>query len=172
MDDKLTTIAAIAKILELPESTVRYYRDRFSVYIPVEGKGRNRRYPPEAINVLRMVAEGLRNNLTAMEVEQQLSHSFSKFIDVEQEPQQPTTAAQQQSYLTLAEREREIQSRERLTAALEMLANQKAAIERIEEHSKELKDKDQAREMELQELRARVDKLEMPERKPWWKRLF
>ncbi len=38
----LLTAAQIAKELNLPESTVRYYRDRFTEYIPTTGEGRNR----------------------------------------------------------------------------------------------------------------------------------
>jgi len=58
---ELLTIADIAKRLELPESTVRYYRDRFAPYVPSVGEGRGRRYRPEALAVLRFIADALRS---------------------------------------------------------------------------------------------------------------
>ncbi len=53
----LHTLREIARTLGLPESTVRYYRDAFSEYVPTVGRGRRRRYPPEAIAVLRRIAD-------------------------------------------------------------------------------------------------------------------
>ncbi len=54
----LYTLRDIARELGLPESTVRYYRDAFAGHLPAVGSGRRRRYPPEAVDVLRTVAEG------------------------------------------------------------------------------------------------------------------
>lgn len=61
-EDRLATltIAQIAQQLGLPESTVRYYRDHFSDYIPVIGEGRQRRYPAEAVEVFQVIADTLR----------------------------------------------------------------------------------------------------------------
>ncbi|MBP2799567.1 helix-turn-helix domain-containing protein, partial [Escherichia coli] len=53
MASKLLTIAEIAKQLEIPESTVRFYRDRFEPFIPFVGEGRKKRYLPDAAEVLR-----------------------------------------------------------------------------------------------------------------------
>ena len=68
---ELLTIAQIAKQLDLPESTVRYYRDRFSEYIPTTGEGRGRRYKGEAVEVFRFIADKLRAGMPAdiLEVE-------------------------------------------------------------------------------------------------------
>ena len=55
-DETLLTLRQLAEELQLPESTVRYYRDAFIDHIPSVGKGRRRRYPPEAITVLRAIA--------------------------------------------------------------------------------------------------------------------
>ena len=62
---ELLTIAQIAKQLGLPESTVRYYRDRFSEYIPTTGEGRGRRYRGEAVEVFRVIADKLRAGMPA-----------------------------------------------------------------------------------------------------------
>jgi DNA-binding transcriptional MerR regulator len=46
---ELMTMAELAKQTGLPESTVRYYRERFAPYVPVVGEGRGRHYHPEAL---------------------------------------------------------------------------------------------------------------------------
>ncbi len=55
-DEALLTLRQLAELLQLPESTVRYYRDAFIDHLPSVGKGRRRRYPPAAIPVLRSIA--------------------------------------------------------------------------------------------------------------------
>src|SRR3954468_4586199 len=55
-DDPLFTLKQLADELRLPESTVRYYRDSFLDHIPSVGTGRRRRYPAQAIAVLRVIA--------------------------------------------------------------------------------------------------------------------
>jgi len=94
----LLTIAALAKALSLPESTVRYYRDRFSAYVPSVGEGRSRRYRAEALEVLRFIAEALRKNTPAEDVEAALQARFPITV----EPQQQTAATQQQQRNTAA----------------------------------------------------------------------
>ncbi len=55
-DETLLTLRQLAQELSLPESTVRYYRDAFLDHIPSVGIGRRRRYPREAVSVLREIA--------------------------------------------------------------------------------------------------------------------
>ena len=101
MAAELRTVAAIARDLDLPESTVRYYRDRFADYIPSVGNGRGRRYPPEALAVLRFIADGLRSNVPASELEAALRARFPVAVGVG--PQQQPAATQQQSAAVLRE---------------------------------------------------------------------
>lgn len=54
---RLLTLKEIAKELEVPESSLRKYREIFSAFIPSVGSGRSRRYRPEAREVLRDIRE-------------------------------------------------------------------------------------------------------------------
>ncbi len=91
------TIAEIASRLDLPESTVRYYRDRFSEYVPVVGKGRQRRYPNEAVEIFHTIADGLRNGQTAIMVEETLGRLYPRNVETsETELAQVGTVATQQ----------------------------------------------------------------------------
>jgi DNA-binding transcriptional MerR regulator len=56
-DETLYTLRQLAEELKLPESTLRYYRDAFVDHIPSVGTGRRRRYPREAVAVLRTIAK-------------------------------------------------------------------------------------------------------------------
>jgi DNA-binding transcriptional MerR regulator len=71
-EGRLLTVRDIARELGLPESTVRYYRDAFAEYLPAVGTGRRRRYPLEAIPLLRVVAEGYAQNRARAEIEHAL----------------------------------------------------------------------------------------------------
>lgn len=70
--DRLLTLSEVAQRLGLPETTVRYYRDRFAPYLPVVGEGRSRRYPPHAVERLRWIVEQLRAGSSVQEIEAQL----------------------------------------------------------------------------------------------------
>lgn len=76
--DRLLTLSQVAERLRLPETTVRYYRDRFAAYLPVVGEGRSRRYPPQTVERLRWIVEQLRAGLSVHEVERQLRDSASE----------------------------------------------------------------------------------------------
>jgi len=71
-DEPLFTLRELADQLELPESTVRYYRDAFLDHIPSVGTGRRRRYPPAALAVLRSIAEGYASGLPRTEVQRHI----------------------------------------------------------------------------------------------------
>lgn len=75
-DSHLYTVRDIARELALPESTVRYYRNAFAAFLPSVGTGRRRRYPAEAIPLLRLVAEGYAQNRPRPEVE----HALAEFL--------------------------------------------------------------------------------------------
>ncbi len=68
-DQTLLTIAELARNLDLPESTTRYYCNRFAEHLPSVGEGRKRRYQPEALDKLRTIAETMRRNKNAFAVD-------------------------------------------------------------------------------------------------------
>lgn len=65
----LLTIAELARILDLPESTTRYYCNRFAAHLPSVGEGRRRRYKPEAQEALRGIARTMRRDKNAYAVD-------------------------------------------------------------------------------------------------------
>jgi len=49
------SLKEIASRLDVPESTLRLYRDEFDELIPTQGSGRRRRYAEEGADVLRKI---------------------------------------------------------------------------------------------------------------------
>lgn len=72
MDAPAYTLREIARELSLPESTIRYYRDAFALYLPAVGLGRRRRYPAEALELFRVIAESYSQNLSREDIEAKL----------------------------------------------------------------------------------------------------
>ncbi len=121
------TIKQIADRLNIPESTVRYHRDKFSQYIPTEGAGRNKRYKPEAVEILRLIAERLRNGRSATEIENELSLLYQATTDIE-----PVEAQLPQQRSSNAELYRQdIESRQELARAINGLVEQNQELIRL-----------------------------------------
>jgi DNA-binding transcriptional MerR regulator len=78
------TVKEIGAVLDMPESTVRYFRDRFIDFIPYEGRGRSRKYTQESIEVIRAIVEYNNAKMNAEEIEKALSARFTRVIDVSQ----------------------------------------------------------------------------------------
>lgn len=70
---KLYSIAAIAKILDLPESTLHYWKNRFDQFLPATGEGRHKRFQPEALDVFRAIHELLESGLQVSDAKAELS---------------------------------------------------------------------------------------------------
>lgn len=72
-DQPLFTLRDIAQETGLPESTIRYYRDAFAQYLPTVGTGRRRRYPPDAVATLRLIALWYQEGRSRESIEHELS---------------------------------------------------------------------------------------------------
>ena len=115
----LLTIAEIAKRLNLPESTARYYRTRFEPWLPYIGEGRDRRYGEEAVNVLRFAAEAVKAGVPADIIKQRLDERYPS-VQVADEPQRlAPTASPSPALVAFAEVVRELLSEQRDAALQE-----------------------------------------------------
>ncbi len=69
------TLCQLARALNLPESTTRYYRDTFALHVPWVGSGARRRYPEKALETLRFIAESYASGNTREQIESALNSS-------------------------------------------------------------------------------------------------
>jgi DNA-binding transcriptional MerR regulator len=101
----LYTLRQIARLLSLPESTVRYYRDAFTEHIATVGTGRRRRYPEDALATLRSIADGYAKGRTREEIDAEL---FGGSASTRARPQSRMSALQSEELLaTVLDGERE-----------------------------------------------------------------
>lgn len=73
---KLLSVAEIARELELPESTVHYWKNRFAQHLPSVGRGRQKRFKPEAIEIFSVISRMLKEGHTARDVMEHLSQKY------------------------------------------------------------------------------------------------
>jgi DNA-binding transcriptional MerR regulator len=165
MENRLLTIAKLAKRLQIPESTVRYYRDRFIDYIPYVGDGRHRRYRPETADLLQFIAEGFDRNLTAIEIEEGLRLMAVRNVEVTEETAMTTAAAQQQSnqqgisvQIEVGEQFQELMKQTQV--AMQVMAQQKEEIMELRKAVAELRNQqDKQKEYIDHRLEKRDDEL-------------
>lgn len=74
--NRLYSIAAIAKVLDVPESTLHYWKNRFDDALPSFGTGRGKRYRAEAVEIFRDIGALLAQGLSAGDVRAQLSRRY------------------------------------------------------------------------------------------------
>lgn len=74
MTKRYISLREVGRQLNVPPSTIVYYKDRFTRHIPsVGGEGRRRRYPSEVLEIFRRIREMFENNWSAEQIEAELS---------------------------------------------------------------------------------------------------
>lgn len=69
---KLHPIAAIAKMLDQPESTLHYWKNRFSDFLGGVGQGRGRRFTSQSVEVFRDIAALMDAGMSVASARQEL----------------------------------------------------------------------------------------------------
>ncbi|HWR03515.1 MAG TPA: MerR family transcriptional regulator [Humidesulfovibrio sp.] len=75
-EERLLSVAEIARRLGVPESTVHYWKNRFAQHLPSSGAGRQKRFRPEAVEVFRIIAEMFSLGHSAQDVMEALGKNF------------------------------------------------------------------------------------------------
>jgi len=68
------SIKEIAKKLELAESTIRFWRDKFEKFIPVKGKGRKRKYSEKSFEIFKLIAGLSKGGFQKNEIEKEIKN--------------------------------------------------------------------------------------------------
>lgn len=78
MNKKYISLREVGRRLDIPPSTVVYYKDKFNQYIPSEGgSGRRCRYPVEVLEIFRRIREMFNDNWSTEQIERELALKFS-----------------------------------------------------------------------------------------------
>lgn len=67
------TMREIARQCDIPESTLRVYRDEFEAFLPAVGEGKRRRYPDESLERLRLIAGWKKEGRASAQIREELS---------------------------------------------------------------------------------------------------
>lgn len=88
MDKKYISLREVGRRLDIPPSTVVYYKDKFDKFIPSEGGGgRRRRYPVEVLEIFRRIRKMFNDNWSTEQIERELALEFSGLLDGQQRDQ-------------------------------------------------------------------------------------
>lgn len=78
---RYVSLREVGRQLGVPPSTIVFYRDKFSKYIPsCGGGGRQRRYPAEAVEIFGRIRQMYGNNWSTEQIEQELALKFSALL--------------------------------------------------------------------------------------------
>ena len=75
-ENRLYSVAAIAKVLDVPESTLHYWKNRFDDVLPSMGRGRNKRFRPEAVGIFRDIGAMLGQGMSCADVRAELVRRY------------------------------------------------------------------------------------------------
>jgi len=79
-DNKLTkqyySLAELAKNLNVPASTLRYWKEHFLSWIPHQGEGRKMRYHAESIDIFRFIQQSFSKNISADDIKDMLAEKY------------------------------------------------------------------------------------------------
>jgi len=166
------TFKQAAELAGLHENTARTYRDRFLEFFTCTGEGRRRRYPDEAVAILKLISEKVSQNLTQEQIQVELERKYGLFINTTtlednnntgtQLEIAPETRTQFLELVRIAVAQ-ELQSRDAVIAELkveleESIKNFDALIAKQEK-------RDQERDTWIvEQLRDLMEK----QKKPWW----
>jgi DNA-binding transcriptional MerR regulator len=92
------TMREIARQCELPESTLRVWRDEFEAFLPAVGEGKRRRYPEATQELLRHVARWKKAGMSS----EQIRAELAKRATPQARTQRRTTESQLEELLSLA----------------------------------------------------------------------
>lgn len=88
MSRKYISLREVGRQLDIPPSTVVYYKDKFDKYIPSEGEGgRRKRYPVEVLEIFRRIREMFADNWSTEQIERELALKFSLLMTDQQSDQ-------------------------------------------------------------------------------------
>ena len=75
-DNRLYSVAAIAKLLDVPESTLHYWKNRFDDVLPSLGRGRNKRFRPEAVEIFQAIGRMLGQGMSCADAKAELAKQY------------------------------------------------------------------------------------------------
>jgi len=81
MSKSFVSLREVGRLLDVPPSTIVYYKDKFHRFIPsVGGEGRRRRYPAAVVEIFRRIREMFADNCSVDQIERELVLRFGNLL--------------------------------------------------------------------------------------------
>lgn len=157
---KYHTMVEMAKIIGIPESTARGYRDRFPSYFSTTGQGRGKRYTEEAMEALQIVAPMSRQGIPIENIEAALEARFGVVVE-SQDSQSQIVVSQSQ---IVADENRAL-----ITAFMSELT---AMREQVVALQAQLEARDDSRDRQLVVVMREIQEMRQDIKQPWWRKIF
>ncbi|TIH19942.1 MerR family transcriptional regulator [Marinifilum sp. JC120] len=94
MSNQYLSLREVGRRLEIPPSTVVYYKDKYSKFLPSTGDGgRRQKYSVEVVEIFRRIREMYGMNWTTEQIETELSLKFGVLVDSIKNDQQLISGA-------------------------------------------------------------------------------
>ncbi len=88
MNKRFISLREVGRRLDIPPSTIVYYKDKFERFIPSEGGGgRRARYPVEVLEIFRRIRKMFNDNWSTEQIEQELALKFGVLMNDQQRDQ-------------------------------------------------------------------------------------
>jgi DNA-binding transcriptional MerR regulator len=147
---ELLTLQDIATKLQLPPSTVRYYRQQYREFMPEVKAGRYSKYQPEAVEIIKFIAAATTATKQQQEIKELLSAKFA--LNIEQNDNEQLTATTAATTATTQQQQTEFTSKD----SYKLIAALRDEIFFLREQNRRLTEK--------------LLQLPAPDRRAWWQR--
>jgi DNA-binding transcriptional MerR regulator len=147
---ELLTLQDIATKLQLPPSTVRYYRQQYREFMPEVKAGRYSKYQPEAVEIIKFIAAATTATKQQQEIKELLSAKFA--LNIEQNDNEQLTATTAATTATTQQQQTEFTSKD----SYKLIAALRDEIFFLREQNRRLTEK--------------LLLLPAPDRRAWWQR--
>jgi DNA-binding transcriptional MerR regulator len=150
---ELLTLQKIAERLNMPPSTVRYYKNQYHEFMPGVKAGRFMKYEPEAVEIIKFIAAATAATKQQQDIKELLSAKFA--LNIEESEKGQSVAATAAAAATVQQQQTDI------SIYQNHIMDLKSEIEFLRE---ELCYKDTILLKTLQQLKQA--------RRPWYKKIF
>lgn len=145
----LLSVLAIAKRLNIPESTARYYCRQYADFLPTVGDGRGKRYREGVLEILQVVVDMAKDNRSSTDIASNLRQQFPVNIPSASDHQQQSLTSYYQAelpsvfknFLTLHAEiiNKSLAKDQALLEKDKVIASQQAEIDRLKMENERLK---------------------------------
>lgn len=108
--DKWLSISQLSEVIDIPETTVRRYANKFDKYFRYEHRGRGKKYHPDSMEIIKRIAFLYSEDYEITDIDSILSKEFSFTIENEKTTIQPRMKSLEQQFDEFKKQQEEFNS--------------------------------------------------------------